>query len=61
MTKTSSLQIAAQPSDDARSRQELQDEPSYLRMENACLKELDVLVHTNELAARESERKSCLS
>lgn len=61
MTKNAPLQNKARQADDARSRQELLDELCCLRMENAYLKKLKALVQANELSARESERKSCLS
>lgn len=44
MTKTSPLQNKVQPSDDARSREQLLEELCHLRMENAYLKKLNALV-----------------
>jgi transposase len=43
--------------DESRSRQELLDELNYLRMENAYLKKLDALIHTNKLSAPNKKRK----
>jgi transposase len=48
----------AELDDDARSRQELLDELSYLRMENAYLKKLEALVQAQRQAAQRKKPKS---
>jgi transposase len=53
---------ATPPSGDAaRSREELLDELSYLRLENAYLKKLDASIRASKRQAHERERKSCLN
>jgi transposase len=50
------LQLGHQCSDQERSRQDLLDELTQLRMENAYLKKLEALVRASGQQAQKSER-----
>jgi transposase len=56
MPKTPLLQVEHQRSDQERSHQDLLDEVSRLRMENAYLKKLEALVRAKDQQAQKSER-----
>lgn len=56
MSKTLPMQAEEQSPDQERSRQDLLDELSRLRMENAYLKKLEALVQVNGQQAQKSER-----
>jgi len=56
MPGTRPMQVEEPNHDQNRSQQDLLDELSRLRMENAYLKKLEALIQANDRQARESSR-----